>query len=139
MYETSAYWSESQKQFVQVGEMPMPYAKNVFRKLMREDADTFVGSVLCKALMDRLMPSKAVLTTLLRTKGAAAYLTNPDDKKALAADKRMFQSIAKKIGVPVHTELNGDFLEATCEPIGEEAVIHIHHSPKKSFTRKGAE
>lgn len=122
-YDTTSYWSESQAKFVQVEEMAMPYAKNVLRKCLREDGEEFAGSNLCKALMDRLMPSKIVLTTLLRTKGRASYLTNPDDSKTVTRDKAMFRAIAKKIGVPIEIEVNGDFVEASCEPVGEEVRV----------------
>lgn len=138
MYDTASYFSESQKQFIQVADMPMPYARNVFAKLMRDKRNEFEGTVLQKALYDRLCPSRTVAKTLLATKGECSYYVPAGTVKGI---RSWFYRIGKELGVKVHTEVkpDSDFMLATCEPVGEEVIVNILHKkdPSKTFIGKG--
>lgn len=128
-YDSTYYYSESQQKHIHVDEMVLPYARNVLKKCLREDAKAFAGSPLCNALMARLMPSNGVIKTLLATKGKVAVLVNEADlQKSVKAEKARIRRIADKIGADVEFTLTGDFLEATCEPVGEEAHVRIKHT-----------
>lgn len=122
-FGTDTHWSESQKQFIPVATMPLPYARNVLRKLLREYQDEFAGSPLCDALMSRLQPDKSELKRLLGQHGAAAFLVVPEDAASVRRARAMFSRIGKELGVPITTHLKEDFLEATCEPVPVKATV----------------
>lgn len=129
-YGSAQYWSESQKQFIHVDAMALPYARNVFAKLMRDDQAAFEGSLLNKALVDRLCPSDGVIQTLLATKGEVSYwigYTEGDGNEIQSIRKR-FYAVGKKLGVKVTTEKDdkGDWLVARCEPIGMSVNVTRH-------------
>lgn len=124
-FSTTKYWSESQKQLIDVAEMPLPYALNVFRKLMRDHPDEFAASHLAQTLMNRLRPSAGVLKSLLASKGEASFLLSDAEAKTRRA---MFYRIGKKLGVTVTTEIKGPFMVATCEPVGEQVKVNRVHS-----------
>jgi hypothetical protein len=113
-FSTNMYFSESQRQLISVDQMAMPYARNVLVKLLREYPDDFIGSVLHQTLYQKLRPAPAELLSLLRGTGAASYFCPhvADEKKA----REKFYKLSKRVGRPIHTHKNGDFIEATMEP-----------------------
>jgi len=128
-YGSAQYFSESQKQFVHVDAMALPYARNVFQKLMRDDHEAFEGSLLAKALVDRLCPSDGIMQTLFATKGEVSYWIGytTDGAEINHVRKRMY-AVGKKLGVKVETEKDdkGDWLVARCEPVGMSVKVTRH-------------
>lgn len=122
MFDTPLYWSESQKAFIGVDAMALPYAMNVYKKCLREHEQEFVGSVLQKTLLTRLAPSRGVAKTVLAARGECAYA-----RFAGASDeaiRRFFYSIGKALGVKVATEIKGEFIIATCEPVDLQVNVN---------------
>src|SRR5206468_11366469 len=107
MYDSSFYWSESQRQNVEVATMPLPYARNVLHKLLRDDEDEFRNSPLFHALMQRLRPSRGVIISLLAQQGAASFYLYPGE---YASARKRFKRLEKVLGTTVNVTLAGDFL-----------------------------
>jgi hypothetical protein len=124
------YFSESQKEWVSVLDLPLPHVLNIYKKHYLNDG--FTGSPLATTLAQRLMPTRAVAKSLLATKGECAYFCPPKSPdtghdKAVRV-RRFFYSIGKALGVKITTERQGDFIKATADRIvGEEVNVRIKH------------
>lgn len=109
------YWSESQRQFIAVNDMALPYARNVYAKLLREHGDAFKDSTLAVALATRLIPSDDDVRGTLLGKGAVSVYA-PGPKEAARTRARL-RRIGAKAGVKVTTHRKQDFVEGNCTPV----------------------
>jgi hypothetical protein len=130
-YDSAQYFSDSQKQFIPVSSMALPYARNVFAKLLRDDFKNFRGTLLFTALQQRLCPSPSMIHTMLASHGEAIYWVGwtkdaVERQRVLAGVRARFYRAGKKLNVKVETELDekGDWMIAKCEPVGVEIKVN---------------
>lgn len=122
------YFSESSQTWVRIEDLPLPHIRNIFLKHSGNWA--FHESPLCIALATRLTPTPGICKTLLATKGKCSYWCpiKAEEKKV----RSMFRRIGKRIGTEVATTRVGEFIEATCEPVGE--VVHVNFKANRKST-----
>lgn len=121
-FDLDLYWSQSQGQFIAVSDMPLPYARNVYAKLLREHGDEFKDSVLATALASRLVPSDDDTRGTLLSKGQVSVYA-PGRKEAARTRARL-RRLGAKAGVKVTTRTHGDFVEGRCPPV-EAMTVNV--------------
>ena len=119
-FDLDVYWSESQSQFIAVRDMPLPYARNVYAKLLREHGDAFKDSTLAVALATRLIPSRDDTRSTLLSKGQVSVYA-PGRAQA-ARTRALLRRIGAKEGVKVSTRTVGEFVEGQCTPVQAMSV-----------------
>lgn len=129
----SHYFSESSQEWLLIADLPLPYVRNVFLK--HTNREGFANSPLAHALAVRLTPSRGMCKTLLATKGICSYWcpVKSEERKVRA----MFYRLGKRLGVPVETRRVGEFLEATCEIVGEVVQVNFRANRKSTFVGRG--
>ena len=119
-FDLDLYWSQSQGQFIAVRDMPLPYARNVYAKLLREHGNEFVGTTLAVALAARLIPTRDDTRSTLLGKGhVSVYAPGRAEASRIRA---LLRRIGAKEGVKVTTRTNGDFVEGSCTPVQAMSV-----------------
>lgn len=108
------YYSSSQRKVISVDEMPLPYALNVLNRLGTDYPDDFKGSVLQKALYERLYPTTDELAEILQKNGVASCWAGSEEHTRKSARSKLYRA-AGKIGKKVRTETHGKFIEAVVD------------------------